>query len=73
MESYELTRAIYHLRSAIRNALIVFGLMFVLGMLAGWAAGHYAQAPAGALVGVLIALIFAGGSGWIYYSTRGLL
>ena len=62
-----------HLRVAINNALWLFVLAFIEGMLAGWALSRWASAPIGAGVGTLIAMAIRWWVMRMYYLTRGLL
>jgi amino acid permease len=62
-----------HLRVAIRNALLLFPLMFFMGALTGWALAHVNRAGIGAAVGALIGVAFALWITRMYYATRGLL
>lgn len=62
-----------HLDLAIRNAIVLSVVTFIIGGLVGWALSQWARAPVGSLLGALI------GTGYLvwlcrmYYATRGLL
>jgi len=62
-----------HLKVAVRNALVLMGASFVIGVLTGWALGHWHTARFGAMVGSLVGVGFVAWYGWMFYSTNGVL
>jgi len=62
-----------HLKAAIRNALVLIAASFVIGVLTGWALGHWHTARVGAIVGGLVGVGFVAWYAWMFYSTKGVL
>ena len=69
-ESYSLET---HLRIAVRNALILVVVGFMIGGLVGWALTHWSTAPIGAGLGALVGLGLLGWFMHMYSATSGLL
>lgn len=62
-----------HLRSALRNSLILLPIMFVIGIYTGWAGSAWSRTRWGAVAGGALGLLAAGWLIWVFYRTRGLL
>ena len=62
-----------HLELAIRNAIILLVITFLIGGLVGWALSQWARAPVGSLLGAVIGIGFLAWFCRMYYVTRGLL
>jgi hypothetical protein len=62
-----------HIQIAVRNAIVLIVVTFIVGGLVGWAIGQWPRAPIGASVGAATGVGFLLWFCRMYYVTRGLL